>query len=172
MLCSWNIFRTFVDRSIGWCTRSAHYNRLEGWMVGIIFTQIDLLEKKKLYNKAIWAAIFTLRSPSIQRSLIVQSKNIILRLITIHTCSFFAIVSWLQTKHNVRITPEALQINRLSCVWTLHSLTVHRSWALTKFRSARAHRSLTVHMGKYNVSGTVGKNSNLKAEIHWIFLLW
>lgn len=105
-----------------------------GWLGPFSHKLIFL--KKKLYNKAIWAAIFTLRSLFVQHSLFVQLDNTIFRLIKIHTCSFFVIVSRLQTKHNVRITPEALQINHLSCVhiaftmhslWTLCSLTIHRS---------------------------------------------
>lgn len=59
---------------------------------------------------------FTLRSSFVQRSHIVQSNNIIFRLIKIHACSLFVIFSWIPTKHTVRIAPGAHWKNRSSCV--------------------------------------------------------
>lgn len=58
---------------------------------------------------------FTLHSPFVQRSLVVQSDNIMFRLITIHKCSLFVIFTLLPTKHNVRISFVAHQLR--SCMF-------------------------------------------------------
>lgn len=63
--------------------------------------------------------LFTKRSTCVQRSLILQSDNILFRLITIHTFCVFVIFPRLPTKHNVRITPKELRINHSSCVHIL-----------------------------------------------------
>lgn len=62
---------------------------------------------------------FTLHSPFVERSPILQSDFIIFRLITMHTFCVFVIFPRLPTKHNVRITPKELRINHSSCVHIL-----------------------------------------------------
>lgn len=78
---------------------------------------------------------FTLRSLFIQRWLIVQSDNIIFKQIIIDKCSSYVIFFWLLTKHNIRITPEALRKNRSSCVHRLLCAQVCALCSLTVYRS-------------------------------------
>lgn len=65
------------------------------------------------------------------------------RLTTIQTC-ILCYSFWLPTKHNVRIDPKVLQINRVSC---FHISFTYRSSCITVnfapcMRSAFAHRGL------------------------------
>lgn len=66
-------------------------------------------------------------------SILCKNQNIIFRLKTIHTSSLFVIFPWLLTKNNIRVTPEALQMNRSSCFnsYSVHiSLTLHLPFTL------------------------------------------
>ena len=72
----------------------------------------------------------------VQCSLIIQSDNIIFRLITIQTCSLLLLFPDYQRK----LPPRALRINRLSCV---HIEYIYRSTFTLRLRlrSAFAHSS-------------------------------
>lgn len=74
------------------------------------------------YSQCIHKA-FTLHSPFVQRSLVVQSDNIMFRLITIHTSSLFVIFTLLPTKHNVRISFVAHQLRSCRIKFFNHTIS-------------------------------------------------